>query len=85
MPGVLHPHEPRHADGTAGRTTLKDWLTDDADERAHRRIEVRGCWPGAQPAAPRDRRILQLRFVQDRTQQEIADELGITQMQVRAC
>jgi RNA polymerase sigma-B factor len=30
----------------------------------------------------RDRRILFLRFFEDRTQQEIADELGVTQMQV---
>lgn len=31
---------------------------------------------------PRDRRVLQLRFFEDRTQQEIARELGVTQMQV---
>ena len=30
----------------------------------------------------RDRRILYLRFFEDRTQQEIADEIGVTQMQV---
>jgi RNA polymerase sigma-B factor len=29
----------------------------------------------------RDRKILRLRFVEDRTQQEIGDELGVTQMQ----
>lgn len=30
----------------------------------------------------RDRRILLLRFFEDRTQQEIADDIGVTQMQV---
>jgi len=30
----------------------------------------------------RDRRILHLRFVEQRTQQEIADTIGVTQMQV---
>jgi len=30
----------------------------------------------------RDRRIIYLRFFEDRTQQEIADEIGVTQMQV---
>ena len=32
--------------------------------------------------SPRDRRILHLRFVEERTQQEIADEIGLTQAQV---
>ncbi len=32
--------------------------------------------------APRERLILYLRFVEDRTQQEIGDEIGVTQMQV---
>jgi len=32
--------------------------------------------------APRERRIVHLRFVEDRTQQQIADELHVTQMQV---
>jgi RNA polymerase sigma-B factor len=36
----------------------------------------------AKELAPRDRLILYLRFVEDRTQQEIGDELGVTQMQV---
>jgi RNA polymerase sigma-B factor len=31
---------------------------------------------------PRDRRILELRFFGECTQQEIADEIGVTQMQV---
>jgi RNA polymerase sigma-B factor len=32
--------------------------------------------------SPRDRRILHLRFFEERTQQEIADDIGVTQMQV---
>jgi RNA polymerase sigma-B factor len=31
---------------------------------------------------PRDRRIVYLRFFEQRSQQEIADEIGVTQMQV---
>jgi RNA polymerase sigma-B factor len=69
--------------GPTGATTLKDWLIDDADERTQRRTEARVLLaPVLSRLRPRDRRILQLRFLQDRTQQEIADELGITQMQV---
>jgi RNA polymerase sigma-B factor len=69
--------------GPSGATMLKDWLTDDADERARRRTEVRVLLaPVLSRLRPRDQHILQLRFLQDRTQQEIADELGITQMQV---
>ncbi|MDX2376739.1 sigma-70 family RNA polymerase sigma factor [Microbacterium sp. LRZ72] len=32
--------------------------------------------------SPRDRRVVHLRFFEDRTQQEIATELGVTQMQI---
>ncbi len=38
--------------------------------------------PACKRLAPRERRILYLRFYEDRTQQEIARELGVTQMQV---
>ncbi|GAA4810273.1 sigma-70 family RNA polymerase sigma factor [Nocardioides caeni] len=38
--------------------------------------------PACRKLKPRDRRILQLRFYEQRTQQEIADELGVTQVQV---
>ena len=37
--------------------------------------------PALRRLSPRDRKILQLRFVEDQTQQEIGDELGVTQMQ----
>lgn len=69
--------------GASGLSTIQDYLADDTDERARRRTEVRVLLaPVLSRLRPRDRLILQLRFVQDRTQQEIADELGITQMQV---
>ena len=37
--------------------------------------------PAMQHLSERDRKILYLRFVEDRTQQEIGNELGVTQMQ----
>ena len=38
--------------------------------------------PSCEAALARDRRILRLRFVDERTQQEIAEEIGLTQAQV---
>jgi RNA polymerase sigma-B factor len=38
--------------------------------------------PAVRRLKERDRRILYLRFFEDRTQQEIADDIGVTQMQV---
>ena len=38
--------------------------------------------PACRSLKPRDRRILQMRFYEQYTQQEIADELGVTQVQV---
>jgi RNA polymerase sigma-B factor len=37
--------------------------------------------PAMRHLSARDQKILYLRFVEDRTQQEIGDELGVTQMQ----
>jgi len=69
--------------GPAGMSSLQDRLTDHADELARTRTEVRVLLaPVLSRLRPRDQHILQLRFLQDRTQQEIADALGITQMQV---
>ncbi|MCU1637628.1 MAG: sigF [Microbacteriaceae bacterium] len=52
---------------------------DDQFERAEMMTEIGSA---CRRLAPRDRRILYLRFFQERTQQEIAAELGVTQMQV---
>ncbi|MDP3894210.1 sigma-70 family RNA polymerase sigma factor [Nocardioides sp.] len=55
-------------------------VTGDQDlEAAEARVALR---PVVRKLRSRDRRILQLRFFEDRTQQEIADEIGVTQMQV---
>jgi RNA polymerase sigma-B factor len=64
-------------------TPLVDWITDEQDERDRARVETRVLLrPMLERLRERDRRILQLRFVQGLTQQEIADDLGVTQMQV---
>ncbi len=61
--------------------TLGDWLPgDDADTAA---AEARLMLaPVLRRLDERDRRILQLRFFHGCTQQEIADEIGVTQMHV---
>ena len=38
--------------------------------------------PAVRALAPRDRRILELRFFQGWTQEQIAQDIGVTQMQV---
>jgi RNA polymerase sigma-B factor len=39
-------------------------------------------WPLVRDLPPRERRILELRFYHGRTQAEIGEEIGVTQMQV---
>jgi RNA polymerase sigma-B factor len=66
-----------------GAATLLDLLPGEDDQRDHHRVEARiTLRPALSRLATRDRRILMLRFFEGRTQQEIADELGVTQMQV---
>ncbi len=63
-----------------GRAAI-DRLTDQ-DATDARAMEARLVLnPALGKLSVRDRRILHLRFVEDRTQQEIGDELGVTQMQ----
>jgi RNA polymerase sigma-B factor len=63
-----------------GRAAI-DSLTDDEDTD-NRAMEARLMLsPALSKLSERDRRILHLRFVEDKTQQEIGDELGVTQMQ----
>lgn len=52
---------------------------DGAMESAEARVVLR---PVLQELTERDRRVLHLRFLEGRTQQEIADDLGLTQAQV---
>jgi RNA polymerase sigma-B factor len=61
--------------------SLGDHLGDDA--AAYDAAEARLLLaPVVRRLGARDRRILDLRFFHDRTQQEIADEIGVTQMHV---
>lgn len=64
-----------------GESVLGDLLGDDHDE--HDPAEARIILgPLIERLAERDRLIIELRFFHGRTQQEIADEIGVTQMQV---
>jgi RNA polymerase sigma-B factor len=66
-------------DGQSG--SLGDWLsTEDNDlDAAEARIMLA---PAVQQLSARDRRILYLRFFKQWTQQQIAEDIGVTQMQV---
>jgi len=64
-----------------GTVTLGDTLKAEDDERST--VEVRAILePVLRQLPERDRRIIYLRFFQDRTQKEIGAELGVTQIQV---
>jgi RNA polymerase sigma-B factor len=61
--------------------TVGDTLPDETAEQ--NAAEARATLsPAVRRLPPRDRRIIYLRYVQDRSQTEIGDELGVTQMQV---
>ena len=67
--------------GDASGVALVDFLgeADQAAPAAEARVVL---GPVVRQLKPRDRRILYLRFFEQRSQQEIADEIGVTQMQV---
>jgi RNA polymerase sigma-B factor len=67
--------------GEPGGVSLVDLLggTDQATPAAEARVMLA---PVVRQLKPRDRRIVYLRFFEQRSQQEIADEIGVTQMQV---
>ncbi len=67
--------------GQHGTASLADLLGDDDPDiaRAEARILLA---PAVRQLRPRDRRILELRFFHGWTQEEIAREIGVTQMQV---
>ncbi len=53
------------------------------DEHGFDAVEARvALQPALKQLGERERRIVSLRFFADRTQQEIADDIGVTQMQV---
>jgi RNA polymerase sigma-B factor len=67
--------------GVDGAATLGDLLSD--EDRAQDAAEARTVLgPAVRHLAERDRRILMLRFFRGWTQQEIASDIGVTQMQV---
>jgi RNA polymerase sigma-B factor len=72
---------PVAANGDAGGVALVDFLgeSDQATPAAEARVVL---GPVVRQLKPRDRRIVYLRFFEQRSQQEIADEIGVTQMQV---
>lgn len=52
-------------------------------EPGYARVDARvTLWPLMRGLSPRERRILELRFYDGRTQAEIGEEIGVTQMQV---
>jgi RNA polymerase sigma-B factor len=67
--------------GDNGTTSVGDllWSEDDEQARAEARIVL---GPVVQRLGERDRRILRLRYFEDRTQREIGEDIGVTQMQV---
>lgn len=63
--------------------TVGDLLSETGDEDDQEAAEARVVLaPVVRRLGARDRRILQLRFFEGCTQQEIADDIGVTQMQV---
>ena len=75
---------PTSLDRPAGESTatVGDLIVDDEDDE-HEASDARVMLaPVVRELSPRDRRILYLRFFEDRTQSEIGADLGVTQMQV---
>ena len=70
-----------HDDGDGEAGTLGDSMGE-IDERYDLVTLTASIAPAAKRLSERDRRVLALRFVEDRTQSEIADEVGVSQMQV---
>ncbi len=67
--------------GEDGAATLGDLMPGDDDEFASAEARV-VLGPAVRSLAPRDRRILELRFFHGWTQEQIAQDIGVTQMQV---
>jgi RNA polymerase sigma-B factor len=81
--GCFQPTSLDRPVGDDSATTLGDLLDDDTDQREHDIVEARVMLaPVVRRLSERDRRILRLRYFEGCTQQEIADDIGVTQMQV---
>ena len=70
-----------HDDGDGETGTLGDSMGE-IDERFDLVTLTATIAPAAKRLSERDRRVLALRFVEDRTQGEIADAVGVSQMQI---
>lgn len=69
--------------GEGSSSTLGDLLRDPQDDDGAAAAEARAMLsPVVRRLSARDRALLRLRFFDERTQQEIADEFGVTQTQV---
>jgi len=67
--------------GEDGAATLGDLMPDEGMEFASAEARV-VLGPAVRKLGPRDRRILELRFFHGWTQEQIAQDIGVTQMQV---
>ncbi|HEY2160402.1 MAG TPA: SigB/SigF/SigG family RNA polymerase sigma factor [Solirubrobacteraceae bacterium] len=70
-----------HDDGEGGTGSLADMFGED-DERFELVNASVTIAAAARGLSPRERRVLSLRFVEDRTQTQIAERIGVSQMQV---
>ncbi|MEI5674853.1 MULTISPECIES: sigma-70 family RNA polymerase sigma factor [unclassified Nocardioides] len=82
--GLFQPaslDRPVHGETDEPGMTLGDMLAEDEDDHdvSEARLLLR---PVLRQLSERDRRILALRFLEDQTQSEIGDEIGLSQMQV---
>ncbi|HET8603499.1 MAG TPA: sigma-70 family RNA polymerase sigma factor [Marmoricola sp.] len=81
--GCFQPHSLDRPIAAESSETVLDLMPGDDDESAHEAVEARVILaPVVRRLKERDRRILHLRFVGNCTQQQIAEEIGVTQMQV---
>jgi RNA polymerase sigma-B factor len=71
----------RPVDGEA-TASLADTIADDEDSSFERTEAVAVLEPVLSELAPRERRILELRFIEGHTQADIGAEIGVSQMQV---
>ncbi|QNE20416.1 SigB/SigF/SigG family RNA polymerase sigma factor [Kribbella qitaiheensis] len=76
---VLSLDRPMDGDSTA---SLADTIADEEDSAFERTEAVAVLEPVLNDLAPRERKILELRFVEGHTQADIGAEIGVSQMQV---
>lgn len=79
--GAFHPTSLDQPQSREDGRTVGDFLTADRSEEVASEARLTLA-PVLRGLTDRDRRILYLRFYEDRTQEEIGRELGVTQMQV---